>query len=231
MSEEQARAALTQAEQLAGQGNNNGYQVGQTLQRAAPLIIGAATLGAGLLPAGVGAAVGQAGRVMGAAGGATGGSGGGIGQTIGQVAGLVQGARSAEDIRRANDLRRQAAEGASQDYASRAPLREAAMQGLLQGDGPRPNLSNVFSDPTNPFASPSTMGPPPGPTDPSGSPMRERGAEVGRAVAPLVNPRDRGVSENVLTPPGGKLEVRRLQVEEARRRAGQKVGNYVGGVR
>jgi len=52
----------------------------------------------------------------------------------------------------ANDARKAALSGATQEWAGRAPLRAAAQQGLLGlGDIRRPDLSQIFADPGNPF--------------------------------------------------------------------------------
>lgn len=107
----------------------------------------------------VGAIAGGVGGLLGGGGG--GGGGGGAARN---VAGMVQGARSAEDIRRANAMREQAARMAQEDYAARAPMRDMAMEGLMGPEAERRNLSSVFQDPSNPFSSPvvpENPGPPP----------------------------------------------------------------------
>jgi len=56
----------------------------------------------------------------------------------------------------ANDLQGKALEFAERDWNSRLPLREAFTQNSMRPIADAPNLSGIFADPGNPFASTST---------------------------------------------------------------------------
>ena len=129
--------------------------------------IGAGVLGAGYLAAPmVGSALGLGAGGAGAAGAGAAGGGGGIGvgsllgggiKSVGKwamrnpdailgAAGMVQGGLQQRD---ANRLNEQALGYARDDWDSRAPLREAGLQGLMQNQAP--DLSHLSAGSSNPF--------------------------------------------------------------------------------
>lgn len=98
---------------------------------------------------------------LGAAGGAAisraiGGGGGRLDPAALLTGGMnaAQAQQAAAQVARANALREQAAAGANADYASRDPLRQFAIQQLMQGPEARPDFSSAIADPGNPFATP-----------------------------------------------------------------------------
>lgn len=76
------------------------------------------------------------------------------------ISGAVQG-------HRANQLQRRGLSLAEQDFASRAPARDAALARLLGPMPTAPDLSAGFADPGNPFAAVNRVPPPPSLATPS----------------------------------------------------------------
>lgn len=119
---------------------------------------------------------GPGGAIAGALGGLAGGGGSGGGGTRIDPQALLQQRAVAEQLARANALRDRGVQRAEEDWSQRAPLRDLAIQQLLQGPAQRRDLSADFADPSNPFARPvsrpAEQGPPPQlPSAPQGRPM------------------------------------------------------------
>jgi hypothetical protein len=92
--------------------------------------------------------------VFGQLGGFLGGADGKLGlNDILTYGGMIGGGISAANAQdQANELRKAALQGAQQEWQTRAPLRNAAQQGLLGlGSLERPDFSQIFADPGNPF--------------------------------------------------------------------------------
>jgi hypothetical protein len=162
---------------LAGGGNallGNGLGAGSSgmlgsAGQGAQALGGAASAGgapAGLGPQGImapgGGAIGAVGTpgiasgggVFGQLGGLFGGADGkfGLGDALGLFGTIGSGIHAANLQDEARDQRRAAIEGATNEWNSRAPLRQASQAGLLSaGNLQRPDFSQIFADPGNPF--------------------------------------------------------------------------------
>lgn len=109
-------------------------------------------LGAGAAgSAGGGGAAGGAGGLL-SAGGAS-GLLGGLKNAAPLILGGLGAVQSANQYGQANDLRQQAIDMAKQDYAGRAPLRDAFTAGALKPLPQRPDLSGMLRT-TNPYQNP-----------------------------------------------------------------------------
>jgi hypothetical protein len=76
----------------------------------------------------------------------------GLGDALGLFGTIGSGIHAANLQDEARDQRRAAIEGATNEWNSRAPLRQASQAGLLNaGNLQRPDFSQIFADPGNPF--------------------------------------------------------------------------------
>lgn len=114
--------------------------------------LGALGAGAAGSAGGAGGAASGAGGLLSAAGGA-GGVLGGIKQNLPLILGGLGAVQSASQYGQANNLRQQAIDMAKQDYAGRAPLRDAFTAGALKALPQRPDLSGMLRT-TNPYQNP-----------------------------------------------------------------------------
>lgn len=129
--------------------------------------------GAAMVP-GVGGAVAQAGQALQSALG-IGGSGGGFIDQFNDAAGTFHGA---EQLARANEVRRAAIDQAMAEYNERAPARAAALAAISAPAQQRENLSSLYAGSSNPFARSSSSA-----TTPSVPPS------VAKAILPIGQPR------------------------------------------
>lgn len=143
----------------AGGSAAGGLMKGEPFNLGKTLMAGAAGAGGNFLLGGkgIGGISGVPGKLGlgGSAAGAPGSAGGsGILDSVMKYGPLVTGALGTygayQDASKANQLRDAATNLVQQDYAGRAPFRLAATQALTRTPV-RPDLSNIFADPGNPF--------------------------------------------------------------------------------
>jgi hypothetical protein len=168
--------------------------------KAAPYVAGAA-----LIP-GVGGAIGKgislvkkipgADKVMGAVGAvrkATGGKPITLKNTLGGIAGAVRdnpeylaagalGLQALDDRRKADRFSEKQIRAAEEGYAEREDLRTQGLAGLK--NTARPDLSSVYSDPTNPFGRPTRPAHPPKSRSLLVPPARPRTKSLVRRISP-----------------------------------------------